>query len=309
MVSHAVIERDLRFAARVLVVLAALWTTCAVALPGQQPVPDAGLLRWYQGPRELGRETFRRTATTFETETQVPMLNVRLRYRSEFDAAGRLVAYEGRAYALRTDSLIRTYTLAVAGDTLRIRQVGGQPTDTSWVKVARAEAIVPAQSLAAMLELAERAGGQDRRFVTWSPESNDTLGFAVAAHGDSVAVRLGPLALSAYRGATGRIDSLDIPMQRLRAVRWAGGDSIPALEGATRPTPDYTAPAGAPYTAEEVRIPVLGTTGDTFSLACTLTMPRGRRAPYPAIITVTGSGLQDRDEDACTHRHCPSPLP
>ena len=40
----------------------------------------------------------------------------------------------------------------------------------------------------------------------------------------------------------------------------------------------------------------LAATGDTFSLGCTLTLPRGGRAPYPAIITITGSGSQDRDE-------------
>ena len=40
--------------------------------------------------REIGRESFRRTAALFETETQVPMLNLKLRYRSEYDAEGRL---------------------------------------------------------------------------------------------------------------------------------------------------------------------------------------------------------------------------
>jgi hypothetical protein len=296
MATHALIQRDLRLAARVAAILSALWLTCAVAVPGQQPVTDAGLLRWFQGTREIGRESFRRTAALFETETQVPMLNLKLRYRSEYDAAGGLVRFEARAFALRGDSLIRTYTMAVAGDTLRIRQVGGRPADTSWVKVARADAVTPSQSLAAMLELAERAGGQDRSYVGWSPESNDTSGFSVAVRGDSLDMRLGPFSMTAHRDALGRIDRLEIPMQRVRAERWSGTDSIPPLEGAVRPTPDYAAPAGAPFTAEEVRIPVLAATGDTFSLGCTLTVPRGGRAAYPAIITITGSGLQDRDE-------------
>ena len=296
MVMHAVRERGLRLAARVLVVLAALWLTRAAASAAQQPVRDAGLLRWYQGPREIGRESFRRTATEFETETRVPMINLKLRYRSEYDSSGRLVRFEARAYGLRRDTLVRTYTLTAVGDTFRMRQVGGQPADSSWTKLVRADAVVPSQSLAAMLELAERAGGQDRSYVTWSPETNDTLRFTVAVHGDSLALQLGPFSMTAFRGATGRIDRLEIPMQRMRAERWAGGDSIPPLEGAVRPTPDYSAPPGAPFTAEEVRIPVLSQAGDTFSLGCTLTTPRGGRPPYPAIITITGSGLQDRDE-------------
>lgn len=296
MATHALNERDLRLAARVLAILAALWLTCAVKVPGQQPVTDAGLLRWYQGTREIGRESFRRTATRFETETQVPMLNTRLRYQSEYDAQGRLARFEARAFSLRNDSLIRTYTMEVAGDSLRMRQVGGRPADTSWVKAARVDAVTPSQSLAAMLELAERAGGQDRSYVAWTPEGNDTIGFVVAVHGDSLELRLGPFSMSAHRAPDGRIDRLEIPMQRIRAERWTGTDSIPPLEGAVRPTPDYSAPAGAPYTAEEVRVPVIAATGDTFSLGCTLTLPRGGRAPYPAIITITGSGSQDRDE-------------
>jgi pimeloyl-ACP methyl ester carboxylesterase len=294
--TQAMVGRGLRPAGRVPVVLAALWLTSAVVLSAQEPVPDAGLLRWFQGTREIGRESFRRTATRFETESQIPMLNLKLGYRSEYDSAGRLVGFEARAYGLRRDTLIRTYTLAAAGDTFRMRQVGGQPADTSWTKLVRADAVVPSQSLAAMLELAERAGGQDRSYLTWSPETNDTLRFSVATQGDSLVLQLGPFSMNAFRGATGRIDRLEIPTQRLRAERWAGGDSIPPLEGAVRPTADYSAPPGAPYTAEEVRIPALSQAGDTFSLACTLTTPRGGRPPYPAIITITGSGLQDRDE-------------
>jgi len=297
MVSHAVNEKDLRVAGRVLAVLAALSLTCAVAMPGQQPVADAGLLRWYQGTREIGRETFRRSAQLFETETQVPMLNVKLRYRSEYDAQGRLVRFEGLAYSLRRDSLIRHYTAEVQGDTLRIRQVGGHPADTSWVKAAHAEAATPAQSLAAMLELAERAGGAARSYVVWTPEGNDTLSFAVTPHGDSLELRLGPFAMTAHLGPSGRVDRLDIPMQRLRAERWMGaGDTLPPLEGSTRPPADYTAHEGAAYTAQEVRVPVRPAAGDTFSLGCTLSLPRAGRAPYPVVLTITGSGLEDRDE-------------
>ena len=63
---------------------------------------------------------------------------------------------------------------------------------------------------------------------------------------------------------------------------------------APTPKPDYSAPADAPYTAEEV---VVKTPGG-FTLAGTLTLPKGARAKKPvgAIVTITGSGPQDRDE-------------
>ncbi|MBB4636402.1 alpha/beta fold hydrolase [Longimicrobium terrae] len=53
---------------------------------------------------------------------------------------------------------------------------------------------------------------------------------------------------------------------------------------------DYSAPAGAPYTAEEVTVTLAGRT-----LAGTLTMPSARRGRVPAVVLITGSGPQDRD--------------
>ena len=61
------------------------------------------------------------------------------------------------------------------------------------------------------------------------------------------------------------------------------------------PKPDYSAPADAPYTAEEVVVK----TPAGHTLAGTLTLPKtaSRAKPVSAIVTVTGSGAQDRDEN------------
>lgn len=61
-----------------------------------------------------------------------------------------------------------------------------------------------------------------------------------------------------------------------------------------RPPVDYSAPKGAPYTAVNVTV----TTPMGHTLAGTLTLPAGasREAPVPAIVTITGSGGQERDE-------------
>ena len=60
------------------------------------------------------------------------------------------------------------------------------------------------------------------------------------------------------------------------------------------PTADYSAPPGAPYTAQDVTVP----TPRGYTLAGTLTLPRGASAahPVPAIVTISGTGPQDRDE-------------
>ena len=72
--------------------------------------------------------------------------------------------------------------------------------------------------------------------------------------------------------------------------------SNPTLAATPTPTPklDYSAPADAPYTSEDVMVKTLA--GHT--LAGTLTLPVGasRAHPVGAIVTVTGSGAQDRDE-------------
>ena len=54
---------------------------------------------------------------------------------------------------------------------------------------------------------------------------------------------------------------------------------------------DYSAPPNAPYTAEEVTIPAKG-----YTLAGTLLLPKNRTGKLPAVLTITGSGLQTRDE-------------
>jgi dipeptidyl aminopeptidase/acylaminoacyl peptidase len=61
------------------------------------------------------------------------------------------------------------------------------------------------------------------------------------------------------------------------------------------PKPDYSAPADAPYTAEDVVVK----TPAGHTLAGTLTLPKtaSRTQPVSAIVTVTGSGPQDRDEN------------
>lgn len=60
------------------------------------------------------------------------------------------------------------------------------------------------------------------------------------------------------------------------------------------PPPDYSAPLGAPYTAEDVTVP----TPMGHTLAGTLTLPKTASATnkVAAVVTITGSGPQDRDE-------------
>jgi dienelactone hydrolase len=86
----------------------------------------------------------------------------------------------------------------------------------------------------------------------------------------------------------GRILGGTIPTARLSLSRVDGA----AAQRVELGRPDYSAPTDAPYTAREVTVPGPG----DFTLGGTLTVPKNASGPVPAIVTITGSGQQDRDE-------------
>ena len=88
--------------------------------------------------------------------------------------------------------------------------------------------------------------------------------------------------------ATGRILGGALPAQALDIIRVNGA----ASDALTLGKADYSAPGGAPYTAEEVTLKGPG----GITLGGTLTIPRNVTGPVPAIVTITGSGQEDRDE-------------
>lgn len=86
----------------------------------------------------------------------------------------------------------------------------------------------------------------------------------------------------------GRVLGGSVPAQQLEFVRVSATVAATLRLG----KPDYSPPADAPYTAEEVTL--TGPKGIT--LGGTLTIPKNANGPVPAIVTITGSGQQDRDE-------------
>ena len=119
-------------------------------------------------------------------------------------------------------------------------------------------------------------------------------------------MRLVGVEIVLWRDAAGRLAIMAIPAQRFTAARPEAAKWIPALlaslSGAKPAQPssttpsasasgiDYSAPAGAAFSAEEVTIPV-----SSYSLAGTLLLPKSQKVPFPAVVMITGSGLQTRD--------------
>src|SRR5688572_4623625 len=79
----------------------------------------------------------------------------------------------------------------------------------------------------------------------------------------------------------------------LMSTAIASPSSAQRAGGAAAQAPDYSAPANAPYTATNVTVQ----TPMGHTLAGTLTLPRGASSARPvgAIVTITGSGAQERD--------------
>ncbi|MDQ6612092.1 MAG: alpha/beta fold hydrolase, partial [Gemmatimonadota bacterium] len=78
--------------------------------------------------------------------------------------------------------------------------------------------------------------------------------------------------------------------QDTRVLRVAYADQAKISAKTAAEKLSYAAPAGAPYTAEDVVI----NTASGFQLAGTLTRPRGIAHP-PVVVTISGSGEQERD--------------
>ncbi|HEV7374204.1 MAG TPA: alpha/beta fold hydrolase [Pyrinomonadaceae bacterium] len=110
------------------------------------------------------------------------------------------------------------------------------------------------------------------------------------------AVVAGSVNVDIVTDATGKLIFMSFPVQKAEAVREEYAASIEQFRGAMAfalrsEGIDYSASPGAPFTAEEVTVNAKG-----FTLSGTLLLPKSGARPFPAVITITGSGQQTRDE-------------
>ena len=142
-----------------------------------------------------------------------------------------------------------------------------------------------------LLRRARVLGGARVEIPMFAVSGGQTLSAVVTWSGpDTAVIMLGGVEMRATVSGDGRLLGATVPAQGVRFARVDGDVPIPA-----GPRQDYSAPAGAPYAAEEVTL--RGRTGLT--LAGTLTMPtvRGADGRVPAVVLITGSGAQNRDEE------------
>jgi dienelactone hydrolase len=154
-----------------------------------------------------------------------------------------------------------------------------------------------------MLALAElsvrRARATGKSEVPWLAVAGGatTIVLVKGVDSDSVVIIAGAQEQRFSVDTVGRLLGGTIPGRGLDYIRGGPADAgvLRALSaGARAAPPDYSAPAGAPYTAEEVKVTAIG----GFTLGGTLTKPKNLGGRLPAVVTITGSGQQDRDEYA-----------
>lgn len=103
---------------------------------------------------------------------------------------------------------------------------------------------------------------------------------------DEAALHLAGIEMHATVSGDGRLLELAIPAQNVRVERVEGAHPLRPEEI------DYGPPEGAPYAAEDVTVH----TPAGLDLTGTLTLPDTSAGPVPAVVTITGSGAEDRDE-------------
>jgi dienelactone hydrolase len=110
------------------------------------------------------------------------------------------------------------------------------------------------------------------------------------------AVLAGSVNADIVTDSNGKLVLVSFPAQKIEVVREEYAASVEGLRAALAAAPknagiDYSAPVNAPFTAEEVTVNAKG-----FTLSGTLLIPKTGARPFPAVITITGSGQQTRDE-------------
>jgi uncharacterized protein len=238
----------------------------------------------------LGVERVTRTAGHLEGDFLDKLQGARIRYAATLGDSATFTRFE--IWISRgTDTTVLTHAVLHEQEDTMIVEHNGGPTQRIPTSPHALVFINPSPTLLEQAVLRARAlGGGTVDVPLFAVVGGRTAPLSVTFVGsDSAHLTLGGVAMRASLGLDGRLTGLVVPSQNMRVTR---------VEGANAPTtamekPDYSAPADAPYTAEEVTLK----TPSGVTLAGTLTLPKVRPPRgAPAVVTITGSGTEERDE-------------
>ncbi len=237
-------------------------------------------------------ERFERTATRLSGELLFRIADQRWTYELDFDPGDGHVTHmrtEFRRASAGVDSPpMQSGRLEFAGDSVFVRTASG-PLDRIATRRGATPFINPSFAMQEHMARMALASGPDARAAAFLVSGGSTFEVHVTRVGaDSVVLEVGGVAMRMQVDAHGDFQGGSIPSQGLKLARFAELDATLF----TSARPDYSAPTDAPYTAIEVQVPTRG----GFALAGTLTLPRALRGRVPCVVTITGSGPEERDE-------------
>jgi uncharacterized protein len=236
----------------------------------------------------LGIERVTRSADRLEGDFLERLQGVRIRYAATLGSGATMTRFESWVSRGSDSTSLNHAVLQEQRDTMLV-ELGGGRTQRIPTRPNALVYINPLPSLLEQALLRARAlGGASVEVPLFAAAGGATTPLGVTWVGtDSARLTLGAVTMNAALGRDGQLMGLSVPAQDIRVVRAEG------LLAASMPKPDYSAPADAPYTAEEVTL----RTPAGATLAGTLTLPKVRPARgVPAVVTITGSGTEERDE-------------
>jgi uncharacterized protein len=237
-------------------------------------------------------ESVSRTADAIEGEIGGRIFG-RIAYRAALGPAESIseVALKAWAPGAAVDAApVQEARITLLGDSAQVEIGAGEQLRRQRIAAGGAALVYlnPSMALMEQMVLRARAAGSERVEVPVLLATGQTFTASVSFLGtDSAVVAIAGGEVRMAVDLEGRLLGGVIPAQNLTITRVAG--ALPTTFVAQ--PPDYSAPPGAPYVAEEVSV----STAEGHTLAGTLTRPTGR-ARVPAVVMISGSGPQERDQ-------------
>ena len=265
----------------------------AAQQPAQQAAPAAQDRATYftlMGADTIAVEHVTRTPARLEGDFLDRARGIRVRFDAALAPNGQTPTTEMWISRGTDSTVIQHATLRHQGDSVIVEFAGGTPAPQRFA--TRPGALLYINPSSAFVEQtllrAKAIGGTSVEIPLFQSAGGQTMPVTVTWIGaDSAVLSLGGVEMRASVGLAGRLTGLAVPSQNVRVVRVEGTRTAAVAK------PDYSAPANAPYTAEDVTVRSTG----GVTLKGTLTLPVTRPARgAPAVVTITGSGAQTRDE-------------
>lgn len=274
---------------RLVLTAAGLWLLAGAGV-GAQGV-EQYTFHMLLGRDTLSSEVVQRTATRVDVDMLDKTSGSRWRYALTLAPGGAVSSMHNAYYRLAQGDTVpfQSAELTFGRDTVTV-DITGNVTRTERLPTRPGAMPYINPSFALIEQVVRRAramGGSVDTVPVFAVSGGQTVPCVVARNGaDSVTIALGLAVMRARVGADGALLGVAIPAQHVQVVRVAGARPLGIQQV------NYGAPPGAPYTAQDVTVH----TPAGLSFTGTLTLPTARSGPIPAVVTITGSGAEDRDE-------------